>query len=370
MKYFIPAIFLLLGFIPLARVWGDAPVVKPESGPNSFELNQCAIVQGEDRPRVYLAAPSGELEALDAATGKVIWHTLKASLPFLCRGNRLLAYAPEGAKGETRCRVEILDADTGRVLKKFKFPEPLVGPIEKPYPYKLINDSFYMEGVSEGGHDYLVWTKQWMFRILARMAGHIKRDNRFSSKKQGVFEADLLNLRVSPYDGPLPGTGITSMPNPVPWEGYVYGPFEVDGITFKVGNHYEYTKKVGGNLYGQEGEVLLQRWKGKESLPDVRLDLGGVVVCGDRQHFLWLNTKDRSTCYVGLYSTVTGEKIAGVNATSLPFAAQVCGNFLVCYTDYKDNSGLLGPRVFVMDITTGTEVWARSLREKVFLEGN
>lgn len=109
--------------------------------------------------------------------------------------------------------------------------------------------------------------------------------------------------------------------------------------------------------------LVLRRWKNTESLPEVRLgeppwNNCGIVVCGDRRNVLgvWQNPekKDPFTYHIGIYSTATGEKAGELDATSWPSTAQVCGNFLVCY---------FPTRVFVMNLTTGKEVWSQLLKD-------
>ncbi|HJT24574.1 MAG TPA: hypothetical protein VJ873_08350, partial [bacterium] len=138
--------------------------------------------------------------------------------------------------------------------------------------------------------------------------------------------------------------------------GYSTEPFKVDDITAQV----EMQMINGKDL------LVLRRWNGTDSLPEVRLgeppwNSCGVVVCGDRRNVLGVwqvpEKKDPFLYHLNIFSTATGEKTAEVNATSWPSTAQLCGNYLV---------GYFPNRVFAINITTGKEVWSQLIKDLMY----
>jgi hypothetical protein len=218
-----------------------------------------------------------------------------------------------------------------------------------------INASFDEEGYTQNGHDYLIWIKKWW----PTPGGANKGSDYYyppgsSGTKQGGFEIDLLKSETLPLSGTFPVMTLRTQSNP--WGGYSIEPFKVDDVT----------AQAAMEMRDNQLHLILRRWKGSESLPEVGLgdppwNSCGVLICGDRRNVLgaWQNPdkKDPFTYHIGLFSTVTGEKISEMDATSWPSSAQLCGNYLVCY---------FPTRVFVMDISKGKEVWTQPIKDLTY----
>lgn len=356
----------ILGVVPLA--FGET------LQPQSYQLDQCAVIQTSQPPRVYLTNPSGEVEAVDVATGKQLWHTAKASFVFLARGNRLLAMSPAVVNGKPGCQPQILDARSGNVQKVLKWPETWPGECAGDG----LGSSFYVQGFTQDGRDGLVWTYTWR----PTPGGAYKGPDYVyppgsSGQKQGLVVVDLFKGEVLPPSGNYP-VSLRGQNNP--WGGYSIEPFKVDGVT---------AQAVMESIEGRF-RLLLRRWKDGEPLPEVRLgeppwNSCGVEVTADHKYALgvyqvpnqsqiklshmekWAEDHPELEPYTGknetfyyhveVYSAASGEKRGEINATSWPSMAQICGNLMVSY---------FPSRVFVMDITTGKEVWSRPLKDLTY----
>ena len=318
--------------------------------PESYALHPCALAQSGPHPRVYLTAPSDEVQAVDVATGKSLWHTAKASFVFLARDNRLLAAFPP-AKGKPGCGLGILDARTGKVVKRLPALEGegagCVG--------EGISGSFHLEGATKDEGDCLIWTKKWWPTPGGAYRGpDYLYPAGSSGSKQGLVMVDLLKGEISPPVGFFPNTTLRTQS--FPWGGYSTEPFQVGDVTAQA------SMELLGNRY----QLVLRRWRSSESLPQVSLgnppwNSCGVVVCGDHRNVLGVyqnqGKTDPFTYHIGVYDAATGGKMAEVDATSWPSAAQLYGNHLVCY---------FPNRVFVMNISTGKELWSRPVKDLTY----
>src|SRR3954469_26065126 len=73
----------------------------------------------------YVQAPSGGVDALDLATGKVLWQVAENCKPLGLAGDRLVCPTPEKGKANA-LRILVLDTkDRGTVLKR---SDPVVFP--------------------------------------------------------------------------------------------------------------------------------------------------------------------------------------------------------------------------------------------------
>lgn len=317
----------------------------------SYMLSQCAVVETGDRPRVYLTAPGGELEAVDALNGQIRWKTKQAGFALLARGDRLLATQPPGAPGTPGCGLVLLDARTGRVVRPVDWP--VGGP--PGCIVEGIRGSVHLEGFARDGRDYVRWTSAWW-----PMPGGAYRGPRFqyppgsSGESHGVGEVDLVHAAVTTAASTL--TDSLAMIRTGSGTSEATATFLVDGVTIQA------TREVSGSTV----YLTLRRWRGGEAQPDVALGNPPWASCGfqftaDRRHALGVwqvpGASNPFLYHAEIFSVVTGSKLGAVNATSWPIKSQLCGSLLVAY---------FPNRVFAVDLASGRERWSRPLKDLAY----
>ncbi len=338
-----PVLWSAILFLISASVFAKNPNVKI---PESYELDQSAIVQTGKHPRVYYTRAFGELEAADVATGKSLWHTKKAAVPLLARGAMLLVQLP-AVNGKTGCSLAILDAWSGEILKKVAEPDGKpIGCVGEG-----INGSFHLSAFTKDGHDYLVYVNKWW----PTPGGAYMPDRKYApgsfGETRGAFEVDWDNAKLISFPGDIPDGSPKFTQNPK--GGYYSEPFEVGKVKVQT------SMEMKGNQY----QLILRRWKGEETLPELKLadppwNSCGIVISADQRNVLGVfqipNKIDPFLYDVNIYSTENGKKISHLAAKSWPARAQLCGSKLVAYFPW---------RVFVLDIASGKEVWTKNVKD-------
>jgi hypothetical protein len=323
--------------------------VFPAMAQESYQINQCAVLQTGKKPRIYLTTPAGELEAVDVNTGKVMWRSKNISFAFLARGKRLLAALAPIVKGKTGCGLIILDSGTGKILHELTSQESeFMGCVEG-----ALNASMSLESVRWNDRDFLVRTRSWR-----PMSGGVNREYKYPPGSFGAdkktYEVDLDNSRITPLAENIPDGELKMITNPS--GGYHSETFTAGGITAQA------ALEMTDNRF----HMTLRRWKGAEALPEVRLpdpesNGCGIVVSADRQDVLGIfqvpGKASPFSYHVNLYSAAGGEKLAGFETTGWPADFQLCGNKLAAFYPF---------RVFVVDIRTGREIWSKPVRDMAY----
>ena len=103
----VVALILLLGVN--ANGWATPQPRKEEvrKTTNSFEFRSGVIVD-PDRPAVYFMNIQGGIDAVDLASGKLLWRTDLAAKPLLCHEDRLVAQT-EPPVGQQFLRIALLN---------------------------------------------------------------------------------------------------------------------------------------------------------------------------------------------------------------------------------------------------------------------
>ncbi|HYL22187.1 MAG TPA: hypothetical protein VEU74_10530 [Gemmatimonadales bacterium] len=323
----------------IALLSRSGPIVREAPRePESYALAQCAVVQLGASPRLYLTRPSGEVEAVDLRTGRVLWHTKEAAFPLMARQDRLLALLPV-VPGEPGWRLGVLSARSGAVRTRLApwGPGGSVG--------DGMGSSMSLESLAANGRVYVVWrSRSWTVSGVVHPAEAVHTAS-------GAAEVDVVRATLVPVSRELPEPSL-----PIHSDGgvaYHTGAFHVDDVTAVAATRF----------LGQKFQLVVHRQRGGAILPDVILceppwNSAGVSVSVDRRHVLGAcedsATARRGVSDVVVQSTVSGERVGHFISEAWPVSSLVWGHRLVYFVP---------DRVSVVDLVTGRRLFERPLRD-------
>jgi hypothetical protein len=144
----------------------------------------------------YVPNPGGGIDALDLATGELLWRSEAAPRPLLATEDRLFVQAPVKGRAN-QVRVLVLDtAQKGKLLREsdlVTFPEWVA--IGAAY-----GRSFRSTACLEQGELYLVWEARAWYAGGAAPPPKVERAAR--KEASGVARIDLKSGRVEALEGP------------------------------------------------------------------------------------------------------------------------------------------------------------------------
>jgi hypothetical protein len=319
-------------------VWSVLTVAGTPAYGESFSLSQCAVVHLGAAPRLFIALPSNELAGIDVRTGRVLWRTAKAAFPLLARGNRVLALLPP-VGGKPGWLLGVLDARSGAVLARFPPWAQGSGTVGEG-----MGTSMGLEGVSEGGHDYVAWRSR--SQQMSGVPGNypIYLDS-------GAAQVDLIRATLIPMPRGIPSRSLAvHVDQPA---GYHTDPFAVDDIT-----------AVATRKYVNPGfQLLLHRWRGGDALPDVVVrgsaqNNDAISVSVDRRHVLGIVQDPAATprfhYNIAVFSTITGRFVGRLVSELYPVVFVVWGHRLIYF--FPD-------RVAIGDLASSQPLYQWALRD-------
>jgi hypothetical protein len=319
-------------------LWSVLTVADTPAYAESFSLSQCAVVQLGAAPRLFIALPSNELAGIDVRTGRLLWRTAKAAFPLLARGNRILALLPPVA-GKPGWLFGVLDARSGAVLARFPPWGQGSGTVGEG-----MGTSMGLEGVSQGGHDYVAWRSR--SQPMSGVPGNypIYVDS-------GAAQVDLTRATLIPTPKRIPSRYLAvHVDHPA---GYHTDLFAVDDIT-----------AVAARKYVNPGfQLLLRRWRGGNALPDVVVlgsaqNSDAISVSADRRNVLGIVQDPAATprfhYNIVVFSTITGRLVGRLVSELYPAGFVVWGHRLIYF--FPD-------RVAIGDLATAQPLYQWALRD-------
>jgi hypothetical protein len=294
-------------------------------------LAQGVIVRTGDKPTIYMMSETHGVDALDARSGKPVWHSEAAQVPILFRAGKLLGLATVSGRGTLPV---IVDASSGKRQAEVSSPfhEFVVGEGMGSYGQAL--------GSSTGDHDYVRWSfRSWHVGGVALPADKMPPG---SSTKQD-YVVDWKARTLSTTNDPIEA-GIVAKK---------YTTTEVEFAPFDAGG-------VSASIATDSGRDVLHRTRGAQKLPDVELVpkhsiYFHVIVAADGRHVAVAEQVQGKIFYrVTVWDAKSGDKIGAYERENIPAAFVVFGSRLLYYWPNTVNA---------IDLVSGSLVYSRPTRD-------
>jgi hypothetical protein len=353
------------GFALIATAADDAPLSssRVDSAASHF-LMRPRIVVDPVAGRLYMMNPQGGIDAVEIASGKLVWTTKDAAKPLTAYDDRVVAQA-EQSRSYKGLPIVLLDAQNGRGVGS-----TIVLPIP-PDVFPFINNGPGSSSTSEAKLEpegLLVWwtvTSRPITGIRVPAPQPVQKDSGAGLIDLKTYHVTTLTteqvsamLRGKESQGKAPRLN--------PNEGLYFPPQRADGFFVSIG--------LGPASEGTPS--LLKRWRAPdgERLPDVDLGPGYAAWSVSVDGTLFLITKPAGSDATGamkytwaIYVIASGERVAEVQ---LPQAANpffVRDSNLTYESSAYAERGLAGwnqhpEAIRTLNFKTGREIWARSLR--------
>jgi hypothetical protein len=272
----------------------EARAATADEAPESVQLGREVVLRLTGRATLYVAAPDGGIDALDALGGKQRWHSSAGSLPLFTRAGKLLVIGTRPAPGGAH-RLVVLDAETGMPAGELP-PLPAEALVDETPTFRGEIDV-----QSSGGRDLLVWTAERLPPgVSPPPAGKQVR----GIVTRGAVVADLAARTLSRVDPPVPEPRVPQVDN----RGIPSAPFEIDGVRVEL---------VADLPTPSGGAFGLRRARAGRALPDTVLGYPSVLILSaDLRHVLSVVNASGppypgETWAFSVWSTVTGQIVPG-----------------------------------------------------------
>lgn len=308
-----------------------------------FELRPGVVVDPA-AARLYLMNPQGGIDAVELATGNLLWTSKAAAKPLAAFDDRLAAQANQ-TPGSGSLPIVLLDTKSGRAESTISLPTP--DRVTPSIDEQLRSSSSVAARVEPDG--LLVW---WT------VTGRSVRPIPGPVSAQTVAGAALINLQShkvttvthDQVDARLRGKlSPAKAPRLKPNESLYYAPQLVDGCFVS----------VQPDVTGGGQHPVLKRWNAAsgEPLPDVELGPGYIASLPSADRSLYLVVSEASGhVYVwSLYAIASGERVAEVR---LPVSGR---RFFLWHSILIYEVASSGLRA--LNFKTGAEIWKRALRD-------
>ena len=299
---------------------------------------------------VYALGKTGQLTALNASNGALLWKSDHADVPLSADADGLLALD----RGEA---LVTLDPRFGKVRHRCA-PKGVPLAMNRTY-----NSAATMAGMRHGGHTYVSWGASTWYAGGPRPSKEIEQAARSSSS--GAARVIMASCKVTMLSGDeadaIAKKGATQPP-----EGpHHVGPWTIDGVTLKLLH-----RKVG-----KEDVVTLERTPTGGATTTVEVGRADfhlpTYASADGRHFITIASlptgKDgRSNMRVTLWSAAKGKPIAKFATHEHVHRFVMIGKRMIAKGMPEQfheggKSILRGYRVRAIDTSTGREVWAHYL---------
>ena len=342
--------------LPLALI-GACLIVDASRSAPAFEFAQAAVVDTK-KPVAYLMAPQARIDAVDLSSGQILAISTRAAKPLLLYDSLLLAQAEPRGENE---KLRLVGLDSKDLTVSFELDVPLPAGVEA-----LIDDrlgrSFHVGAHIDSGEIVVQWRS-----VQRRISGT-------PTNEPAHIAAGW--ARIDPSTGRLTGSGDGEAPVreddlPASIRQLVHSgalaskPCRIDDLI------------TGTESRGDNGTtaVVLRRWKETgEGLPEVKL-FGGELTfrsfSADCRYLLASRAMDGWLW--SIYSMATGDKIAELHmpAPAAQFFIRDGSLLSIAPATVVKADGQLKieqPRkLTAIELKTGSELWARPLRETTYL---
>jgi hypothetical protein len=357
----VVALILILGGNANGCVTAQPSKEEVRKTANSFEFRPGVIVDS-DRSVVYLMNPHRGIDAVDLASGKLIWRTERAAKPLLYYEDLLVAQT-EPRVGQQFLRIALLNTREINVDPRF-VDVPLPADVQATIDDSM-ESSFSTTARLHEGAIVLSWLYNYR-RITGPPPG--PDDQALDRKATGSVRIDMHTGQIDPIDemvalpkSELPADVIRLKDAQTP-----------PGPVWRVNNVLVAVERA---TYKGKQRVSLKRWDAEtgEALADVTLFDNGLSfrsVSADKRHLLASrrDASDSRTWEWAVYSLETGAKVAELRHDTPAAWFFLSGSRLIHETNVT--SRLVENRVVVepgklraVDLETGTEVWSHAVRD-------
>ncbi len=341
------------------RVAGMPGVPPSEKTDSPFEMLRGVIVDPGSE-RLYLMNPQGGIDALELASGKLLWTASAAGRPLAAFDDRLAAQA-EPARGSRSLPIALLSTkDGGRIDPSIAVPMP-AGVMPPSIDNRLGFESSVDARAEQDG--LLIW-----WAVTSRQISGLPRP----ASVRNDSGAALISLRtyrattLAPEQARARLRSATSSATPrlTGTEGLYFPPQQAAQFFVSV--------KLGPASAGQP--AVLKRWSADSGkpLPDTDLGPGYVVSSVSADQSLFLAVSKASTTGPGylwsLYAIASGERVAEARLSDSAQPFFVWHSILI-YQAAPTSRSAGGNRVEEplalsgLNLKTGAQIWKRALRD-------
>lgn len=357
----------VVGFILLLGIntngWATPQPSKDEvcKTANSFEFRSGVIVD-PNRPAVYLMNIQGGIDAVDLASGKLLWRTDRAAKPLLCHEDLLVAQT-ETPVGKQFLRIAFLN--TREITADPRFVDiPLPADVQATIDDSM-ESSFSAAARMHEGALVLSWRYTYR-RITGPPPGPVKEA--LDRKATGSVRIDIPTGQIDPIDEKV-ALSEPELPAAVIRRNEAQAP---PGPVWLVSNVLVAIERA---TYEGKQRVSLKRWDAEtgEALADVTLFDGGPKfrsVSADKRHLLASrrDASDSRTWEWAVYALETGAKVAELRHDAPGAWFFLSGSRLIHETNVTHRlirgQEVVEPgKLRTVDLQTGTEVWSHAIRD-------
>lgn len=345
----------------------DSPMARRIDPVSSPFMMRTGVAVDPAEGRLYMMSPQGAIDAVEIASGRLLWTTKAAAKPLAVFDVRLAAQA-EALPGNKSLPVVLLDTrHEGRVVSTIKLPLPAGVTLS-------INEgpgsSSSVQARVEQSNLIIWWSSsQWTISGIPGSAEPRRSES-------GAASVDLKTLRVetlTPEQATArlrEGTVSSNAPRLSGTEALLFPPQRAGEFFFSV--------KLGPASAGTPAVLKRWSWASGDPLPDVDLGPGfsASALSGDGKLFLITKAAGADAAGVqnyrwSIYSIASGELVAKI---LLPQAAPpffIWHSVLVFESDPHNRrvngAWLVEPlELRAFDVKTGNEIWKRALRNTRF----
>jgi hypothetical protein len=351
--------------VTLVRAAGVPAAAAAQNDPtaNPFVMRPGVVVDPA-AGRLYMMNPQGGIDAVEIASGKLLWTTAAAAKPLAAYDHRLAAQA-EQSRGSNGLPIALLDTRSGLVESTITVPAASGA-------MPSINDGMGSSSTLEasfGQQGLLIW---WTL-ASREISGILSAEPPPEHKNSGAALIDLTTHRVTILTAAQAAAKINSVrpsakaPRLTGTEALYFLPQQVDGFFVSL--------TLGPSDAGTP--VTLRRWSAntRAPLPDVDLGHGYAAWAVSADNACFLITKIATGNVVGstdylwvIYALASGERLADIRLAQ-PATTFFVRNGLLVYS--------VTPRAFrrsgswqrdplqlrAVSLKSGDEIWRRTLRE-------
>ena len=294
-------------------------------------LTQGVIARTGERPTIYMMSQTHGIDAVDARTGKLLWHSEAAQVPILVRGARLLAFTADNLRGSLPV---VVDATNGKKQ----------GELAPAFQGFSIGEGMGTHGEalgrSTGDRDYVRWAQRsWHAGGAAFPADRMPPGSNQRTDYLVDWNARMLTPTHDPIDAAITARKYTTTE-------LDFGPFDAGGVL--------------ASITTDAGRDVLHRTRGSDKLPDIELVAKHsiyfhVIVAADGRHVAVAEQLQGRIFYrTTVWDIARGDKVGGFERENIPVAFVVLGNRLLYY--WPD-------AVHTIDLASGQAVYSRPTRD-------
>ncbi len=340
---------------------GEHFVVQGEIAASAFEFQPGVIVDPEGAA-VYLMNPQGGIDAVDLASGKLLWRTDRASKPLLLHEGRLVAQT-EPVPGLHVLRITLLGIRQSTADSRFvdiPLPEDVQASIDDG-----MESSFKATARMHEGALLLHWQS-----THRRMTGPPPGPDQRASDREltGSVLVEVDTGQIGAIDE-LPAHPELELPVTV---ARFQAAQAAPGIVRRVNDVLVVVQRT---FQAGKERVGLKRWDAEtgDELPEVTLydgELSFRGVSADDRHLLASrrDASDSSLWEWAIYSLETGQRAAELREDTPAARFFLSGPVLIHETNVTvrrvAEQELVEPaKLRAIDLATGTEIWSRAIRD-------